>query len=54
MEYMLNHEFVTTAELAKLLGMTQRAVLDILKKLIADGSVFKSGSNRNAKHKLKK
>ena len=52
MEYISEHEFVTTAELAKLLGISQRASLDILKKLIADELVVKSGGNRNAKYAL--
>jgi len=53
LEYMTEHEYVTTSELAKLLGITQRAALDILKKLIDDKLVAKSGGNRNAKYALK-
>ena len=52
-DYMSEHDFVTTAELAKLLGITQRAALDILKKLIADELVVKSGGKRNAKYALR-
>ena len=52
-EHMAKHNFSTTAELSKLLGISQRSVLKILKKLIEDTLVVKSGGNRDAKYSLK-
>ena len=54
LEYMTKHDYVTTSMLAELLGITQRAALDIVKKLEANGLVVRSGKNRNAKYALKK
>ena len=51
-EYLAKHDFVTSAELAELLGISQRSVLKILKKLMDNGSVLKTGSNRDAKYSL--
>jgi len=49
---MAKHDFVTSAELAELLGISQRSVLKILKKLMDNGTVLKTGSNRDAKYSL--
>jgi len=51
-EYLAKHDFVTSAELAELFGISQRSVLKILKKLMDNGSVLKTGSNRDAKYSL--
>jgi hypothetical protein len=44
---------VTTAELAKLCGITQCTALDTLKMLIADALVVKLGGSRDAEYALK-
>lgn len=54
LEYMVDRDFVTTAELSVLLNVSQRSILKILEKLIADKLVVKSGGNRDAKYALKK
>jgi Mn-dependent DtxR family transcriptional regulator len=51
---MENHNSVTTAELAKLIGMSQRSALSIVQKLINDGFVKKDGDNRHSTYALKK
>jgi Mn-dependent DtxR family transcriptional regulator len=48
------HDCVKTAELAELLGVSQRSVLNILKKLTDKGLVVRLGTNRDAKYSLKK
>ena len=54
-EYMAEHDYVTTAELAELLGVSQRSVLKLFKKLEDKGfKAVKSGGNRDAKYKLEK
>jgi len=53
LEYMANHDYITTSMIAELFGITQRAALDIIKKLETSGLVAKSGKNRNAKYALK-
>jgi len=50
---MTNRDYVTTAELATLLGATQRNILYLLKNLVDCGIVAKSGSNRYTKYSLK-
>ena len=53
--FMAERDFVTTAELAELLGVSQRTVLKMFKKLEEkDFKAVKSGSNRDAKYKLQK
>jgi len=51
-DIMSKNDYVTTAIIAEQLNITQRAALDILKKLIDKGYVLKSGANRNAKYSL--
>ena len=53
LEYMSKRDYVTTAELAEPLGISQRSVLKILKKLMDNGLVVRSGSNRDARYLLK-
>jgi len=54
-DYMAERDYVTTAELAKLLDVSQRSVLKLFMKLEDKGfKAFKSGGNRNAKYKLTK
>jgi len=51
--FMTERDFVTTAELAELLGVSQRTVLKMFKKLEEKGfKAVKSGGNRDAKYKL--
>ncbi|MDR2570855.1 MAG: putative DNA binding domain-containing protein [Oscillospiraceae bacterium] len=50
LEYMAKVDYITTAMIAEQLNISQRAALNILKKLIEKGFVSKSGSNRNAKY----
>ena len=52
LKYMEKHDFVTSAELAELLSVSQRSVLKIIKKLMDKGVVIKSGINRDAKYSL--
>ena len=52
LEYMAKHDFVTTAELAELLQMSQRGMLKILHKLEAGGLIAKTGKNRGTKYIL--
>jgi ATP-dependent DNA helicase RecG len=53
--FMTERDFVTTAELAELLGVSQRTVLKMFKKLEENGyKAVKSGGNRDAKYKLQK
>jgi len=54
-DYMAERDYVTTAELAELLSVSQRSVLKLFKKL-EDKSfkAIKSGGNRDAKYKLEK
>ncbi|MDR2600432.1 MAG: putative DNA binding domain-containing protein [Oscillospiraceae bacterium] len=54
LDYMEKHNYVTTAMLAKLLNITQRASLDIVKKLEGKNLIVRSGTNRDAKYRLKK
>lgn len=54
LKYMESHDSVTTAELAKLIEMSQRSVLSIVQKLIADGYIEKDGNNRHSTYSLKK
>jgi predicted HTH transcriptional regulator len=54
LEYMANHDFVTTAELAELIDMSQRSVLNMLKEPIEKGVVVRSGGRRDAKYALSK
>jgi Mn-dependent DtxR family transcriptional regulator len=52
---MAEHDYVTTAELAELLGVSQRSVLKLFKKLENKGfKAVKSGGNRDARYKLEK
>jgi DNA-binding MarR family transcriptional regulator len=54
-DYMAERDYVTTAELAELLSVSQRSVLKLFKKLEDKGfKVVKSGGNRDAKYKLEK
>ena len=53
LEYMAKHDYVTTATLAELLSISQRATLDIMKKLESSGFVEKFGKRRDAKYALK-
>jgi len=53
LSYMEKHDYVTTAMLAQLLDISQRAALDIVKKLENKDLVVRSGSKRDAKYALK-
>ena len=44
MDYLKNHDNVTTAELADYLGLSQRTVRNILKELVENGLVDKVSS----------
>jgi predicted HTH transcriptional regulator len=54
LEYMESQNSVTTAELGKLIGMSQRSALSIVRKLINGGFVKKDGDNRHSTYSLKK
>ena len=45
---------VTSAQLAKHMGLSQRRVREILNELVLDGFVVKEGNYRHAKYTLKK
>ena len=54
-DFMAERDYVTTAELAGFLGISQRSVLKLFKKLENKGfKAVKSGGNKNAKYKLEK
>jgi predicted HTH transcriptional regulator len=53
LEYMANHETITTNELAGYLGLSPRTVRNVLKELIDEGKVEKLDSYRHAKYALK-
>jgi len=53
LEYMANHETITTNELAVYLGLSPRTVRNVLKELIDEGKVEKLDSYRHAKYALK-
>ncbi|MCL2078954.1 MAG: putative DNA binding domain-containing protein [Oscillospiraceae bacterium] len=52
-DYMANHDNVTTAQLADYLGLSQRTVRNILKELLENGLVDRMGNYRHAKYILK-
>ena len=52
-DYMANHDNVTTAQLADYLGLSQRTVRNILKELMETGFVDRVDSYRHAKYILK-
>ena len=52
-DYMANHDNVTTAELADYLGLSQRTVRNILTELMENGFVDRVDSFRHAKYALK-
>jgi predicted HTH transcriptional regulator len=54
LNYMTNHETVTTKQLADLLGLSQRTVRNIMKELVGDGLVDTIDTYRHAKYALKK
>jgi len=53
LDYMANHENVTTNQLANYLGLSQRTIRNVLKELINDGLVDKLDSYRHAKYVLR-
>ena len=53
LEYMSNHDNVTTAQLADYLGVSQRTVRNILKELVESGMIDRVGNYRHAKYALK-
>jgi len=53
LEYMANHESITTNQLADYLGLSQRTVRNVLKELTDDGLVDKLDSYRHAKYALR-
>ena len=53
LEYMTNHEAITTNELAEYLGLSPRTVRNILKDLIDESKVEKLDNYRHAKYVLK-
>ena len=53
LEYMANHETITTSELAEYLGLSPRTVRNILKELIDEDKIEKLDSYRHAKYVLK-
>jgi ATP-dependent DNA helicase RecG len=53
LDYMSNHDNVTTAQLADYLGLSQRTVRNTLKELMENGSVDRLDSYRHAKYALK-
>ena len=53
LDYMANHDNVTTAELADYLGLSQRTVRNILKELVENGFVDRVDNYRHAKYALK-
>jgi len=52
-DYMTNHENVTTNQLADYLGLSQRTIRNVLKELVDDGLVDRLDSYRHAKYALK-
>jgi ATP-dependent DNA helicase RecG len=53
LEYMANHEKVTTNEIASYLGISPRTVRNVLKELIDEGRIEKMDNFRHAKYALK-
>ncbi|MCL2766387.1 MAG: winged helix-turn-helix domain-containing protein, partial [Peptococcaceae bacterium] len=51
--FILDNGEATSAQLAKLTGLTQGRVRAILQKLVADGIIIKVGDNRFASYRIK-
>ena len=53
LDYMTNHENVTTNQLADYLGLSQRTIRNVLKELVDDGLAVRLDSYRHAKYALR-